>query len=105
MDGRVTTKEVATRICFASISIGPLMLFGALPATAGQSISSNTSIQWAAAGDSTVDRDTSKGAGLLGRMAAKAARVSAKAKAKREEEGNREHIPRPEGGLGQNPTR
>jgi hypothetical protein len=46
------------RILFASIVIGPLMLFGALPAVAGQSISSDTPIQLAAAGDSTADRDT-----------------------------------------------
>jgi hypothetical protein len=46
------------RILFASIVIGPLLLFGALPAVAGQSISSDTPIQLAAGGDSTVDRDT-----------------------------------------------
>jgi hypothetical protein len=56
--GRVTQKEVAMRILFASIVFGPLMLFGALPAAAGQSISSGTPIQLAAAGDSTADRDT-----------------------------------------------
>ena len=40
------------RILVASIVIAPLMLFGALPATAGQSISSNTPIQLAAGGAS-----------------------------------------------------
>ncbi len=51
-------KEVAVRIILVSIVIGPLMLFGALPAVAGQSISSDTRIQLAAGGDSTADRDT-----------------------------------------------
>ena len=46
------------RIFFALIVIGPLMLLGALPAAAGQSISSNSPMQLAAAGDSTADRDT-----------------------------------------------
>ena len=65
------------RILFASIVIGPLMLFGALPAAAGQSISSDTPIQLAAGGDSTADRDTytQKARVSSGRMAAKAARL------------------------------
>ncbi len=46
------------RIILVSIVIGPLMLFGALPAVPGQSISSDTRIQLAAGGDSTADRDT-----------------------------------------------
>jgi len=59
MDGRTRdTKEVAMKILTAAIVIGPLMLIGALPAGAGQSISSDTPIQLAAGSDSTPDRDT-----------------------------------------------
>jgi len=49
------------RILTASIVIGPLMLIGALPAAAGQSalaLGSGASVRFAAAGDSTADRDT-----------------------------------------------
>jgi hypothetical protein len=53
-----TGLKFAMRILFASTVIGPLMLFGALPAAVGQSIFSGTPIQLAAAGDSTADRDT-----------------------------------------------
>ena len=65
------------RILFASIVIGPLMLFGALPAAAGQSISSDTPIQLVAAGefDSRQRHVHSEGAGRHARMAAEAARL------------------------------
>ena len=52
------TKEVARRILTASIITGPFMLIGALPAAAGQSITSGTSIQLAAADDSTANGGT-----------------------------------------------
>ena len=45
-------------ILFALIVIGPLMLYGALPAAAGQSISSDTPIRLAAGGGPTANRDT-----------------------------------------------
>ena len=65
------------RILFASIVIGPLMLLGALPAAAGQSISSNTShsIGSRRRFDGGQGHVHSEGAGLRGRMAAKAARL------------------------------
>jgi len=84
------TKEVAMRILFASIVIGPLMLFGALPAAAGQSISFNTPIQLAAGGDSTADRDTyiQKARDTMHEWQQKLHDFSEKAKAKGREEGN-----------------
>jgi hypothetical protein len=42
----------------ASIVIGPLMLIGALPVAAGQSVRSDTQIQSAAGSDSTGDRES-----------------------------------------------
>jgi TPR repeat protein len=42
----------------ASIVIGPLMLIGALPASAGQSTRSDAPIQLAASSDPASDRDT-----------------------------------------------
>ena len=78
------------RILFASIAIGPLMLFGALPAAAGQSISSDTPIQLAAGGDSTADRDTytQKAREAMHEWQQKLHDFSEKAKAKGQEEGN-----------------
>ena len=83
------TKEVAMRILFASIVIGPLMLFGALPAAAGQSISFNTPIQLAAGGASTTDRDTyiQKARDTMHEWQQKLHDFSEKAKAKGREEG------------------
>jgi hypothetical protein len=77
------------RILFASIVIGPLMLFGALPAAAGQSISSSTPIQLAAGGDSTADRDTytQKARDAMHEWQQKLHDFSEKAKAKGQEEG------------------
>ena len=48
------------RILNASIVIGPLMLIGALPAAAGQSIPAlgSVALRVAAGGDTTADRDT-----------------------------------------------
>ena len=78
------------RILFASIVIGPLLLFGALPAVAGQSISSDTPIQLAAGGDSTVDRDTytQKARDSMHEWQQKLHDFSEKAKAKGQEKGN-----------------
>ncbi len=78
------------RILFASIVIGPLMLFGALPAAAGQSISSDTPIQLAVGGDSTVDRDTytQKARVSVDEWQQKLHDFSEKAKAKGQQEGN-----------------
>ena len=83
-------KEVAVRIILVSIVIGPLMLFGALPAVAGQSISSDTRIQLAAGGDSTADRDTytQKARDAMHEWQQKLHDFSEKAKAKGQEEGN-----------------
>jgi hypothetical protein len=77
------------RFLFVSIVIGPLMLFGALPADAGQSISSNTPIQLAAVGDSTADRDTytQKTRDAMNEWQRKLHDFSEKAKAKGQEEG------------------
>jgi hypothetical protein len=77
------------RILFASIVIGPLMVFGALPAAAGQSISSNTPIQLAAGGDLTADRDTytQKARDAMHEWEQKLHDFSEKAKAKGQEEG------------------
>jgi hypothetical protein len=77
------------RIFFASIVIGLLMLFGALPAAAGQSISSSTPIQLAAGGDSTADRDTytQKARDAMHEWQQKLHDFSKKAKAKGQEEG------------------
>ena len=78
------------RIFFALIVIGPLMLLGALPAAAGQSISSNSPIQLAAAGDSTADRDTytQKARVSVDEWQQKLHDFGEKAKAKGQEEGN-----------------
>ncbi len=78
------------RIILVSIVIGPLMLFGALPAVAGQSISSYTRIQLAAGGDSTADRDTytQKARDAMHEWQQKLHDFSEKAKAKGQEEGN-----------------
>ena len=78
------------RIILVSIVIGPLMLFGALPAVAGQSISSDTRIQLAAGGDSTADRDTytQKARDAMDEWQQKLHDFSEKAKAKGQEEGN-----------------
>ena len=78
------------RIILVSIVIGPLMLFGALPAVAGQSISSDTRIQLAAGGDSTADRDTytQKARDAMHEWQQKLHDFSEKAKAKGQEEGN-----------------
>jgi hypothetical protein len=46
------------RILTAAVVIGPLMLSGALPAAAGSSVFSDTSIQLAAVSDAPSDRDT-----------------------------------------------
>ena len=83
-------KEVAVRIILVSIVIGPLMLFGALPAVPGQSISSDTRIQLAAGGDSTADRDTytQKARDAMHEWQQKLHDFSEKAKAKGQEEGN-----------------
>jgi len=77
------------RVLFASIVIGPLMLFGALPAAAGQSISSSTPIQLAAGEDSTADRDTytQKARDAMHEWQQKLHDFSEKAKAKGQEEG------------------
>ena len=78
------------RIFFASIVIGPLALFGALPAAAGQLISSDTPIQLAASGDSTTDRDTyaQKARDDMHQWQQKLHDFDKKAKAKGQEEGN-----------------
>jgi hypothetical protein len=78
------------RIFFTSIVIGPLMLFAALPATAGQSISSTIPIQWAAGGDSTADRDTytQKARVSLDEWRQKLHDFGARAKARGEDEGS-----------------
>ena len=78
------------RIILVSIVIGPLMLFGALPAVAGQSISSDTRIQLAAGGNSTADRDTytQKARDAMHEWQQKLHDFSEKAKAKGQEEGN-----------------
>ena len=78
------------RIFFALIVIGPLMLLGALPAAAGQSISSNSPIQLAAAGDSTADRDTytQKARVSVDEWQQKLHDFSEKAKVKGQQEGN-----------------
>jgi len=79
------------RMLFASIVIGPLMLLGALPAAAGQSISSNTPMQLAAAGDSTADRDTytQKARVSVDEWQQKLHDFSEKTKAKGQQEGQR----------------
>ena len=78
------------RIFFISTVIGPLLLLGGPAATAGQSISSTTPIQWVATGDSTADRDTytQKARASLDEWRQRLDDFSAKAKAKGEEEGN-----------------
>lgn len=78
------------RILFASIVIAPLVLFGALPAAAGQSISSNTPVQLAAGGDSTADRDTyiQNGRNFMREWQQKLHDFSERAKAKGDQEGN-----------------
>jgi hypothetical protein len=78
------------RIFVASIVIAPLMLFGVLPAAAGQSSSSDTPIQLAAGGASGADRDTytQKARDVMGEWRRKLHDFSAKAKAKGQEEGN-----------------
>jgi len=75
---------------FASIVIGSLMLFGALPAAAVQPISSNTPIQLAAGGDPTADRDTysQKARDAMQEWWQKLHDFGEKAKAKGQEEGN-----------------
>ena len=77
------------RILFASVIIGPLMLCGALPAAAGQSISSDRPIQLAAGGDLTADRDayTQKARDAMHEWQQKLHDFSEKAKAKGQEEG------------------
>ena len=82
-------KEVAVRILFASIVIGPLMLFGAPPAAAGQSISFNTPIQLVAGGDSIADRDayTQKARDIMHEWQQKLHDFSEKVKAKGQEDG------------------
>ena len=77
------------RILFASIVIGPLMLFGALPAAAGQSISFNSPTRLAAGGESTVDRDTytQKARDAMHEWQQKLHDFSEQAKAKGQEEG------------------
>jgi hypothetical protein len=66
------------------------MLLGALPAAAGQSISSNSPIQLAAAGDSTADRDTytQKARVSVDEWQQKLHDFSEKAKVKGQQEGN-----------------
>ena len=78
------------RILFASIVIGPFMLFGALPAAAGQSISSDTPIQLAVGGDSTADRDTytQKARDAMQEWQQKLQDFGERAKVKGQEEGN-----------------
>ena len=51
-------KEVAVKTVIAAIVAGPLTLIGVLPAAAGPSTSSDTSMRMAAGSDSTPDRDT-----------------------------------------------
>jgi hypothetical protein len=51
-------KELAMRILITSIIIGPLLLIGALPATAGGSTASDTPVRLAAGSNSPADRDT-----------------------------------------------
>jgi hypothetical protein len=84
-------KEFAVRIFLASIVIGPLMLFGALSAAAGQLISSDMPIQLAASSDSTIDRDTyaQKARDDLHEWQQKLHDFGEKAKAKGQEEGNK----------------
>ena len=78
------------RISLVSIVIGPLMLFGALPAVAGQSISFDTRINWQPAGDLRADRDTytEKARDAMHEWQRKLHDFSEKAKAKGQEEGN-----------------
>jgi hypothetical protein len=78
------------RILVTSIVIAPLMLFGALPATAGQSISSDTPIQLAAGGASRADRDTytQKARDTMGEWQRKLYDFGAKTKGKGQEESN-----------------
>jgi hypothetical protein len=75
---------------FASIVIGSLMLFGALPAAAAQPISSNTPIQLAVGGDSEADRDTysQKARDAMQDWRQKLHQFGERAKAKGQEEGN-----------------
>jgi hypothetical protein len=75
---------------FASIVIGSLMPFGALPAAAVQPISSNTPIQLAVGGDSTADRATysQKARDAMQDWRQKLHNFGEKAKAKGQEEGN-----------------
>ena len=76
------------RILFALIVIGPLVLYGALPAAAGRSISSNTPIQLAAGGGPTADRDSQKARNAMQDMWQKLHDFGKRAKAKGQEEGN-----------------
>jgi hypothetical protein len=75
---------------FASIVIGSLMLFVALPAAAIQPISSNTPIQLAVGGDSTTDRATysQKARDAMQDWRQKLHDFGERAKAKGQEEGN-----------------
>ncbi|MGA2818796.1 MAG: hypothetical protein ABSE67_21395 [Xanthobacteraceae bacterium] len=78
------------RIILVSIVLGPLMLFSVLPAAAGQSISSDTTVQLAAGAASTADRDTytQKARDAMYEWQQKLHDFSEKAKAKGREEGN-----------------
>jgi hypothetical protein len=78
------------KIIFASIMIGPFMLFGALPAAAVQPISFDTPIQLAVGSDSTADRDTytQKARDAMQEWQQKLHDFGQKAKAKGQEEAN-----------------
>jgi hypothetical protein len=78
------------KILSASIVIGPLMLIGALPAAADQSISSDRLIQLAAGSGSTAARDTyaQKARDEMHEWRQKLRDFSEKAEAKGQKEGN-----------------
>jgi hypothetical protein len=78
------------KIIFASIVVGPLMTFGALPAAAIQPISSDTPIQLAVGSNSTPDRDTytEKARDAMQEWQQKLHDFSQKAKARGQEETN-----------------
>jgi hypothetical protein len=73
----------------ASAVIGPLMLMGALPAAAGRSMTYGAPIQLAAAGDSSLDRDTyeKRARDDVQEWRQKLSKFSEKAKVKGQEEG------------------
>src|SRR5579872_5758880 len=78
------------RILTAATVIGPLLLIGASPATAGQSIATGMPLHLAAAGDSATARDTyvQKARDAMHEWQQKLHDFSEKAKAEGQKEGN-----------------